>query len=145
MFGPVGPLKNADWSSPQRPSNAIHGKASVAAAGSLGIVFTTGRSSWCGPIVSSQPTPGVGRAAEVERGRELVRVRAGRRVDDRMRAADDLELLVAPGRALGALVRAVADLRRRLRRAPRCASAASKTSWVISQSPSCVLLKSLNG
>ena len=42
-FGPVGPLKNAFWSSPQRPSNAIQGYAFTAAAGSLGIVSTTRR------------------------------------------------------------------------------------------------------
>ena len=58
---------------------------------------------------------GVGRAAEVERGGELVRVRAGGGIDDGMRPVDDLELLVAPGGALGALVRAVADLGRLLR------------------------------
>ena len=56
-FGPVGPLKNACCSSPQRPSNAIHGKPPAPARGSLGIVFTAGRSSTCGPRVSSQPTP----------------------------------------------------------------------------------------
>src|SRR6185436_1029993 len=36
-FGPVGPLKIAFWSSPQRPSKAIHGKAVRASSGSLGI------------------------------------------------------------------------------------------------------------
>ena len=36
-------------------------------------------------------------------------------IDDGMRPVDDLELLVPPGRALGALVRAVADLDRLLR------------------------------
>ena len=36
MFGPVGPLKKAFSSSPQRPSNAIQGKACSAAARSLG-------------------------------------------------------------------------------------------------------------
>ena len=60
------------------------------------------------------PDARVGRAAEVQRRRELVRVRAGRRVRDRMRPVDDLELLVAPRGALGALVRAVADLDRLL-------------------------------
>ena len=53
--------------------------------------------------------PGLGRAADVERLRELVRVRAGGRVDDRVRPVDDLQLLLAPRRFLGALVRAVAD------------------------------------
>ncbi len=63
--------------------------------------------------------PGLGRAAEVEGLRELVRVRSGRRVDDRMRAVDDLELLfVVPGSPLGPLVRAVPDLDRLLARAP---------------------------
>ena len=57
MFGPVGPLKNAGCSSPQRPSNAIHGYALYAAAGSLGIVSTAGRICVLGPRVSSQPTP----------------------------------------------------------------------------------------
>ena len=57
----------------------------------------------------------VGGAAQVERGGELVGVRAGGRVDDGMRAVDDLELLVAPGGALGALVGAVPDLGRLLR------------------------------
>ena len=87
---------------------------------------------------------GFGGATEIERRGELVRMRAGRRVDDRMRPVDDLELLVAPSRALGALVRAVADLAGSFVSAS-AASAASKTSCVISQSPSCVLLKSLKG
>ena len=56
-FGPVGPLKNASCSSPQRPSNAIQGSDRRASAASLGIVTTTGSSSTCGPRVSSQPTP----------------------------------------------------------------------------------------
>ena len=48
-------------------------------------------------------------APEVERFLELVRVRAVRGIDDGVRTVDDLELVVAPTRALGALVRAVAD------------------------------------
>ena len=56
---------------------------------------------------------------------------------DRMRAVDELELVVVPGRPLGALVLAVADLDRRLLAAPAPRVAASKTSWIISQSPSC--------
>jgi hypothetical protein len=56
-FGPVGPLKKAGCSSPQRPWNAIQGNAARAAAGELGIVSTTGRMSNVGPRVSSQPTP----------------------------------------------------------------------------------------
>ena len=87
---------------------------------------------------------GVRRAAEVERGGELVRVRAGRRVDDGMRPVDDLELLVSPRGALGALVRAVADLARLLRqRLGRIRGV--EDELVISQSPSWVLLKSLKG
>ncbi len=56
-FGPVGPLKNAGRSSPQRPWKAIQGKLVRASFASLGIVSTAGRRSWCGPVVSSQPTP----------------------------------------------------------------------------------------
>ena len=56
-FGPVGPLKNARCSSPQRPPKPIQGNAWSAAAGSLGIVSTTGWTSKVGPRVSSQPTP----------------------------------------------------------------------------------------
>ena len=86
----------------------------------------------------------LGRASEVEGLGELVRVRAGCREHDRMRFVDELELVVAPGRSLGSLVGAVADLHRLpLERLARVA--ASKTSWIISQSPSCVLLKSLKG
>ena len=54
-------------------------------------------------------------APEVERFLELVRVRAVRRIDDGVRTVDDLELVVAPTRALGTLVRAVADTNRQLR------------------------------
>jgi hypothetical protein len=50
-------LRNAGCRSPQRPWNAIHGNAFRAAAGSLGISFTTGSSSRLGPVVSSQPIP----------------------------------------------------------------------------------------
>ncbi len=57
----------------------------------------------------------VGRAAEVERRGELVRVGARRRIHDGMRSVDDLELLVSPGRALGTFVRAVAHPDRILR------------------------------
>jgi hypothetical protein len=56
-FGPVGPLKNARWSSPHRPSKPIQGNASSASPTSLGIVRTSGESSRVGPRVSSQPTP----------------------------------------------------------------------------------------
>src|SRR5262249_7061293 len=47
-------------------------------------------------------------AAEEERARVVVRVRALRRVDDRMRSTGELELVGAPLCALGALVLAVA-------------------------------------
>ena len=63
----------------------------------------------------------LGRAPEVERLVEEVRVRAGGRMHDGMRAVDALELVVVPRRPLGALVLAVADLDgrpvQRLRRA----------------------------
>ena len=62
----------------------------------------------------------VGRASQVQRRRELVRVRARRRIDDRVRFVDDLQLLVTPGGALGALVRAVPDLDRSLRQRLTC-------------------------
>jgi hypothetical protein len=56
-FGPVGPLKNAGCSSPQRPWKAIQGNSRSAAAASLGIVATAVRRSTWGPVVLSQPTP----------------------------------------------------------------------------------------
>ena len=74
---------------------------------------TAGITSRVGPVVSSQPTPCEAELAEVEALVEVVRVRAGGRVDDRMRAVDDLELVaIVPVGPLGALVLAVADLRR---------------------------------
>ena len=112
-FGPVGPLKNAGWSSPQRPSKSIHGNAALRRlADRSGSSARPGEGRATAREVSSQPTPCRGRAAEVERRLEEVRVRAGGRIHDRMRAVDELELVVAPGRALGALVLAVADLDR---------------------------------
>ena len=51
-----------------------------------------------------------GAPAEEEPLAVEVRVRAGGRVHDRVRPADDLELVTAPLRAFGALVLAVADL-----------------------------------
>ena len=51
----------------------------------------------------------LGRAAEIERRLEEVRVRPGRRVHDRVRPVDELELLLAPRRLLRSLVLAVAD------------------------------------
>ena len=66
------------------------------------------------------PDPGLGGTAEVEGLGELVRVRARGGVDDRVRLVDDVELLVAPVRPLGALVRAVADLDRLLPESLAC-------------------------
>ena len=86
---------------------------------------------------------GLGRAAEVERLGELVRVRAGARVDDRVRPVDELELVVVPSRRSPRLRASCSRPRPAPRRAPPRASSASKRSWIISQSPSCVLLKSL--
>ena len=63
--------------------------------------------------------PGLGRAAQVQGVGELVGMRAGSRIDDRVRPVDDPELVVAPFRALGALVRAVADQRPGPRRSRR--------------------------
>jgi hypothetical protein len=62
---------------------------------------------------------------------------------DRVRAVDDLQFVVGPEGPLGALVLAVPDFEGAVRSAA-AASSASKTSWTISQSPSCLLLKSLN-
>ena len=50
-----------------------------------------------------------GRAAEIQRLAVEVRVRARGRMHDGVRAVDELELVVAPVRSLGALVLAVAD------------------------------------
>ena len=55
-----------------------------------------------------------GRAAEIERLTEEVRVRTGRDMHDRMGAVDELELAVIPARPLRTLVLAVADLDRTL-------------------------------
>src|SRR5262249_8294822 len=64
------------------------------------------------------PADALGRAsAEVQSGGEVVRVGAKGGVHDRMRAVDELEPRLAPARALGALVLAVADRRRPL---PEC-------------------------
>ena len=60
----------------------------------------------------------LGRAADVQRLVEEVRVRARGREDDRARTPTRCELVVAPVRALGALVLAVADLDGLARRAP---------------------------
>ncbi len=111
-FGPVGPLKNAFCSSPQRPSKAIHGYAASAADGSLGMVTTRGESSRCGSRVSSQPTPASAELPSQSAAPYLFACEPGARIDDRTRAVDDLELLVVPRRALGTLVGAVADLDR---------------------------------
>ena len=98
-----------------------------------------------GARVSSQPNALLARAAQAEGGVVVVGVRAGSRVHHRVGAVDDLELDVAPaarsrrpragcsrpGWAPGS--RAVA------------ASDASNSTWIISQSLSCLLVKSLNG
>jgi hypothetical protein len=60
-----------------------------------------------------------------------------------MSPSDELELVVVPGGSFCALVLAVPDFDR----PPlECLGAlvASKTSWIIFQSPSCVLFQSLN-
>jgi hypothetical protein len=61
---------------------------------------------------------------------------------DRVRAVNDLELVVVPRGPLGTLVLAVPTSSGAVPSAA-AASLASKTSWTISQSPSCLLLKSL--
>jgi hypothetical protein len=61
-----------------------------------------------------------------------------------MSAPDDLELVLSPGCPLRPLVLAVADLDR-LARERLGGVVGVETSWIISQSPSCVLLKSLKG
>src|SRR4249919_1212104 len=144
MFGPVGPLKNADWSSPQRPSNAIHGNADSAAFWSPGIVTTFGVSSVWGPRVSSQPTP------------------ASAELPSQSAALYLLACEPAAGYVTGCVPPTTSSLSspHDARSAPSCtlyptsagfrpsaseASRASKTSWIISQSPSWVLLKSLKG
>ena len=143
--GPVGPLKNAFWSSPQRPSNAIHG---YAAAGRGGIARDRLHGRAC--------CRRVGRACCRSRPllRRSCRGTARRRTCSRGSRPPDRR----PG-ACRRRARASRRPRRRARRprasctrprrapprAPRAASAASKTSWIISQSPSWVLLKSLKG
>ena len=57
VVGPVGPLYGPPCRSPQRPSNASHANASVAAGASSGNTTTSGRSSVDGPVLSSQPNP----------------------------------------------------------------------------------------
>ena len=116
--GPSGPLKKASWSSPQRPSKAIHGNAAAPRPDRSGSSSRPGDLDVRAARVVAADTL-LGGAAEVERLVELVRVRAGGRVDDRVGAVDDLELVVAPVRALGAFVRAVADRDGLLLRAPR--------------------------
>ena len=62
-----------------------------------------------------------------------------------MGAVDDLELDVAPVGDLDALVLAVADPGGLLLVRAVAASDAANSTWIISQSLSCLLLKSLNG
>ena len=114
-FGPVGPLKNASCSSPQRPSNAIHGSSRRAVRRvardrhDLRLELDVRPAS----VVAADAL--LGRAAEVERIVEEVRMRAGGRVDDGPAPVHELELVVAPVGALGALVLAVAGCDRLLR------------------------------
>jgi hypothetical protein len=65
-------LKNAFYSSPQRPSNAIHGKASRAAARALGIEYTGGRpiSRDCLSVGSWSTAPAAGEAVAQQLGTE---------------------------------------------------------------------------
>ena len=85
----------------------------------------------------------LGGAPDVQGLRELVRVRARGGVDDRPDSVRELELLVAPVGALGPFVRAEADgLGLLVERLARVAGV--EAGWIISQSPSCRLLKSLN-
>ena len=79
-----------------------------ASAGSLGIVRTMGLISRVGPVCRRSRLPRSPGCPE-ERLVVEVRVRAGGGVDDGMRAVDELELLVVPGRPLRSLVLAVAD------------------------------------
>ena len=113
-FGPVGPLKKAGWSSPQRPWKSIHGNAVRASAGSLGIVSIAGRRLVVRAVRVVAADALLGRAPEEEPVAVEVGVRAGRRVDDRMGAVDEVELVVAPARLLRAFVLAVADAGRLL-------------------------------
>ena len=100
--GPVGPLKNACWSSPQRPSNAIHGKA-VARRGRVARDrLHAGRSSRAGRGCrrSRRPPPPScrGRAPPVN----LFACEPAAGIDDRMRSVDELELVVVPSRRCSA-------------------------------------------
>ena len=108
----MGPLKNAGRSSPQRPSKAIQGNSARACA-VIARDRLHGRADVEGGSASVvAPDALLGRAAEVERLAVEVRVRSGRRVNDRVRAVDPLELVIAPRRPLRALVLAVAHLDR---------------------------------
>jgi len=73
-FGPVGPLKNAGWSSPQRPSNWIQETPRVPRRVAR-IVATSGRSSVCGRACRRSPHPL--RELPNTGHPELVRVRPG--------------------------------------------------------------------
>ena len=112
-FGPVGPLKNARCSSPQRP-----GESDPREVGERGgRVARDGLHDGAG-VVRRRPRVVAAdafraRRSEVEGAAVEVRVRAGRRIDDRV-VADAIELRIVPGGALGALVLAVAGLGRLL-------------------------------
>ena len=94
-------------------------------------------------VVAAEPL--LAGRAEVERVVVVVGVRSGGRMHDGMSAVDDLELRVVPLGDLEALRAGCSRPRSVSGRAPASASAAAKTSSIISQSPSCLLVKSLNG
>ena len=56
-LGPVGPLKIARWSSPQRPSNVDPWEALLRRRGVARDRLYGRAESTVGPVVSSQPTP----------------------------------------------------------------------------------------
>ena len=90
MFGPVGPLKNARCSSPQRPSNPIHGNARPRGGRVARDRLDDGAELIVRAARVVTADAFVRRAAEVERRAVEVRVRAGGDVDDGMGAVDEL-------------------------------------------------------
>ena len=107
-FGPVGPLKKAPGARPSGPrrrsTGARRSPPRLARDREDVRVELDVRPA---RVVAADAL--LGGAADVERRVEEVRVRAGGRVDDRTPAVDELELVVVPVGALGALVLAVAD------------------------------------
>ena len=127
---------------PSGPRTRSTGTPRSASAASLGIVCTSGRRSCVGPSVSSQPTPC---EAELPRKRPSSKKfawepAAGRTTGCVPSTSSSLSSSQS-ARSAPSCWR-VADLRGS-RRAPRGRPAASKTSWIISQSPSCRLFQSL--